>query len=138
MAKISEIYTGQFLNASELPNHRGVAVIVAAEAETVGQGDQAAKKIVLELRAPDGRPWPKRVILNKGNALVLAAAFSDDSALWHNRSIQVWKEKVMYQGKLVDGIRMAPAPANGAGAGVPIVTPPSPSTAELLDDDIPF
>jgi hypothetical protein len=154
--KVSTLYTSQFLNASELPNHRIAAVIVRAEGETVGQGEQAAMKIVLELRAADGRLWGKRVVLNKSNAMLIAAAFGDDTADWRNCPIEVWKEKVMFSGRLVDGIRMQPA-AKPAGNGGAVVTAPplaAPRTAmpapaaipesppqplhEALDDDIPF
>jgi hypothetical protein len=154
MPKISEIYAGQFVNAAELPMGRRLgAVITAASAQPIGQGDQAAVKIVLELRAHDGRAWPKAAVLNKVNAVTLAGLMGDDTVAWIGRSIEVWREKVMFGGRLVDGLRMtaaSPPPAGNSGA-IPMpapavaAAPPTRSifddgvaTADHLDDEIPY
>jgi hypothetical protein len=151
MPKISEIYTGQFVNAAELPmNRRLDAVIAAATAQTIGSGDQASIKIVLDLKAHDGRPWPKQVVLNKTNAVMLAAVMGDDTAAWTGQSIAVWREKTMYAGKLVDGLRMAAAspPSAPSSTAIPMSAPTAPrsravfddgvAAADDLDDEIPF
>jgi hypothetical protein len=152
MPKISEIYAGQYVNATELPDGRRItAIITASAAQTIGQGDQASIKIVLDLKAPDGRPWPKSAVLNKSNAVLLAAVMGDDTTAWIGKPIEIWREKVMFAGKLVDGMRMA---ASSAPAGNSSVIPmPGPtaaaarpntvfddggSTAAHLDDAIPF
>jgi hypothetical protein len=132
MPKISEIYAGQYVNATELPVGRRItAVITTATAQTVGQGDQASIKIVLDLRAVDGRVWPKSLVMNKLNSQMLAAVYGDDTEHWVNRHISIWREKVMFGGRLVDGIRMsaaAPAAGNGAAAAIPM---PGPSQAPV-------
>jgi hypothetical protein len=108
MVRVTELYSGNFITAAELPAGRRVpAVIAAAEIEAIGQDQQ--NKLVLRLKAHDGRPWPRGVVLNKTNALVLAAAFGDDTTDWLGRSIEVWKEPVQFQGRMVQGIRTAPA-----------------------------
>jgi hypothetical protein len=89
--------------------------------------------------------------------LALAAAFGDDSNNWRNRGIEIWQEQVMYQSRLVPGIRLAPvaAPPGNGSAAAPAASPTAPAPAmpslaaprpaspasglgELLDDQIPF
>ena len=106
MASVSQTYAGTFLNASELVplGQRRTAVVHAAVQEVIGQENKPA--IVLDLVAANGRAWPKRVVLNKGNALQLAAAYGDDTDHWVGRQITVWSENVMFQGRLVPGIKV--------------------------------
>jgi hypothetical protein len=124
MAKVSEVYAGNYITAAELPDGRRVpAVIMAAEVQVIGQ-DQPSK-LVLSLNARNGRPWPRGLVLNKTNGMVLAAAYGDDTAAWLGRSIEVWKEPVQFQGKIVQGVRTAPArtmptTTGHANADVPI------------------
>jgi hypothetical protein len=139
MPKISEVYAGQFVNAAELPMGRRVgAVITAASAQTVGQGDQASIKIVLGLEAHDGRAWPKQVVLNKTNAVMLAAVMGDDTAAWVGQSIEIWRERVMFAGKLVDGLRMAAAspPPAGRSAAIPMPGPAQTAARGAFDDGV--
>jgi hypothetical protein len=72
MAKVSETYHGQFVSGAELQplGQRRSAVIHTVTSEAVGQ-DSTVHKLVLDLVAKDGRPWPRRLVLNKGNALAL-------------------------------------------------------------------
>jgi hypothetical protein len=74
-----------------------------------------------------------------------------NSSAWRNRPIEIWKEKVMFSGRLVDGIKMQPsarqsaASANGGGtpgspapqSGASSVLPAG-SLADELNDEIPF
>jgi hypothetical protein len=145
MARISDVYSGDFATAAELVGKgRVVAQITKAEVESIGQ-DQA-QKVVLSLASRAGVPWPRRVVLNKTNGLILASAYGDETDAWIGRQIEVWAEPVSYQGRIVQGIRLAPQIAgNGAapqpGAPMPgmLAMPVAPQSAPpLVDDDIPF
>jgi len=161
MAKISDVYAGDYVSANELPDGRRItAVIQFAGVEQVGQDQQ--KKVVLTLAAPDGRPWPRRLVLNKTNAGILASMYGDDTASWAGKSIEIWKEPTQFQGRIVPGIKLAaaapplaggiplPAPppraGNGAAASMGVAdghTVPLPAgmpaaTSTDLDDEIPF
>jgi hypothetical protein len=169
MAKVSDIYAGDFITAAELPRgQRVVAVIIGATSEVVGQDSNAGQKVILSLQSRDGRNWPRRVILNKTNATVLAATFGDNTDGWLRRAIEIWQEMVSFQGRIVPGMRMAPAvPAAAAaeprpqrptedGLGTALATrlaapasaPPPPASGiptdppqpvgEIIDDEIPF
>lgn len=158
MAKISDVYAGDYVSASELPDGRRIAaVVMGAVVEAVGQEQQ--KKVVLTLAAPDGRPWPRRMVLNKTNAGILAAMYGDETTPWTGRHIEVWKEPTQFQGKIVPGIKLAaaappplaaagtglaipmpaPAAAPGNGTAAPLwPSPPPPAPVGEIDDEIPF
>jgi hypothetical protein len=139
MARVSDTYTGQFLSAGELTlGQRRHAVIHAAVAEVVGPDASAQPRIVLDLVAKNGTPWPRRLVLNKGNANALAAAYGDDCDHWPGKAITVWTEMVMFKGKSVPGVKVsadsAPAlaqPTKGGGADWA-------GPGSELDDEIPF
>lgn len=149
MPRVSDVYSGDYVTAAELPTGRRIPAIVTAVAiEAVGQEQQ--QKLCLELRNPDGRAWPRRLVLNKTNAMIMASAFGDDTRDWPSKAIEVWTEPVNFQGKIVQGIRLnvatsAPA-ANGHDNITQLPTPaaaPAPharpgSVAPDIDDAIPF
>jgi hypothetical protein len=136
MALVSQTYAGAFLNATELAplGQRRNAIIHAAVQEVIGQENKPA--IVLDLVAANGRAWPKRVVLNKGNALQLASAYGDDTDHWVGRQITLWAETVMFQGRLVPGIKILPAgsgPAPTASAAPPpLLDPTLPPTGPMV------
>ena len=147
MTRISEVYAGQYINGAELDgSKRRQAVIAAVEVAAVGQGDDAAKKVVLSLKTRAGIAWPRQLVLNKTNANLLAAAFGDETRDWPGHGIEVWAEKVMFQGKLVAGIKVMPSASQEAviaapsrGGGIPDEPDTgTPNLAADLDDEIPF
>ncbi len=158
---VSQTYAGVFLNAADLApqGRRRTAVVHNVAAEEIGQ--EKRQVLVLDLVSPAGKPWPKRVVLNKSNSMQLAAAFGDDAARWPGQSIEIWAENVMFQGRLVPGVKVLPAttgagqaaasgrvqqPAgNGNGAAAPPAAAAIPDDVQLasgvdtgLDDEIPF
>jgi hypothetical protein len=150
MAKVSEIYSGQFLTAVELPpGRRTTAVIFSAEVEMIGQGREQSQKIVLSLTSPQGRAWPKSIVLNKTNSMTLAAAFGDDTDAWAGKSVVVWSEPTTFAGKRVQGIRIdvASQPAQSTPTTSRAAAPassglfgegPGNRSGDDLNDEIPF
>lgn len=142
MAKISEVYSGAYVTAAELtPGRRITAVVAGAEVTVVGQGDAASQKVVLSLKNRAGVQWPRQLVCNKSNATLLAAAFGDETREWPGHTLEIWAEPVMYQGKLVPGIKVMPLPSQGPtiapsrGSDIPADTS---NLAADLDDEIPF
>jgi hypothetical protein len=129
MVDMTAPYAGDFVRADELPEgQRLQAVIRFAGVEQVGQ-DQTPKAVLSLARAEDGKPWPRKVILNKTNALILTAAFGRDGAGWINQTITVWREPVQFGGKMVPGIKVAAgnqAPPSSSGA-IPLPGPIAPA-----------
>jgi hypothetical protein len=55
MPKVSDVYSGEFVNAPQLPIDRRVtALIISAAAEVVGRSQDV--KLVLDLSTTDGAP----------------------------------------------------------------------------------
>jgi hypothetical protein len=110
MPRVSEVYTGAFVTGAELQplGQRRQAIIRTVTQELVGQ-ESTAPKLVLDLTSKGGQPWPRRLVLNKTNANVLAEAYGDDTDGWTGKSIEVWGEMVPFRGKATPGIRLAPA-----------------------------
>jgi hypothetical protein len=142
MAKVSETYAGAYVTGAELQplGLRRSALIHQAVQEVVGQ-ENATPKIVLDLVSKQGQPWPRRVVLNKTNALQLAAAFGDDTDDWVGKTVEIWGEMVMFKGKATPGIRLAAAGSaqpggRTAGHAVPAIT--NAPIGEGADDEIPY
>ena len=139
MPSASQLYGGTFLRAVDLTplGKRRIAHIHEASPETIGQ-DQ---KLTLSLVAENGRPWPKKIVLNKGNTMQLVTAFGDDYMLWPGKAIEVWSENVMFQGRMQPGIKILPAPRQPAQAAAPIAPDEDeeiPGDDRIDDDRIPF
>ncbi len=62
------------------------------------------------------------MVLNVTNSRILADAFGDDSTGWLGKKVEVYSEKVPFQGRIVDGLR------------VRVLPPPAPS--QDYDDDV--
>jgi hypothetical protein len=141
MPRVSEVYAGQWVTAGELHGKGHIpAQIAAAVIELVGQDQES--KLVLDLESRTGQPWPRRLILNKGNSQTLAAAYGDNTDGWVHKQIEVWAQDGVYQGR--PGIKVKavaapaismPPPAKPAGSagngGIPAADPE-------LNDSIPF
>lgn len=158
MPSASQLYSsGRWLNASDLLplNQRRTAIVTHCEPETLGMGSDAKTMLMLELASKQGQPWPKKLPLNKGNSMQMVAAFGDDYDQWRNKAIEVWAENVMFQGKLVPGLKVQPAPngsippalapsssataVTGAPAAAgPNWSGPKPGQTAIEDDEIPF
>lgn len=149
MPSASELYGGQWLKATDLNpvGRKRIAFIHEAAPELVGQDQK--QMLGLALAAQNGAPWPKKLLLNKGNMLQLVVAYGDDYSRWIGRPIEIWSENVMFQGRMVPGIKVLPAPS-ARTAPPPVAAPPSsthddmPPDAEpdsappISEDEIPF
>jgi hypothetical protein len=132
MVDMTAPYAGDYVRSDELPpNTRIPAVIRFAGIEQVGQGQ--TPKAVLTLAAQDGRPWPRKVILNKGNAGILTKAFGKDGAAWIGQTITIWNDpSVTFKGEAVGGLKVAvdhqshQAPASPPAA-IPLPGPVAPA-----------
>jgi hypothetical protein len=78
------------------------ATISCCEVEEVGQGAEKKDKPVLHLE--DG---VAPVVLNRTNFEALEEAFGDSDE-WAGHKIRIRVEKVTFQGKRVNGIRVSP------------------------------
>ncbi len=109
MAKIADAFPSKYLAASDFEDGDVTATIVAADIETIGQGQDAARKIVVKLKG-----LPKAFICNKVNAGTIAKVTgSDDTDDWIGKRITLGVSEVEFKGDLMPAIRVRlkkPAP----------------------------
>jgi hypothetical protein len=120
--KISETFRSRFLKSADLQGRTVEAIIEQVTEEQVGENKEI--KPVVYFRGKQ-----RGVVLNSTNGLALQAVFGDETNDWAGKSVQIFTEPVLFQGRKVDGLRLRP------------VTPaaPSPALVENLDEeDIPF
>lgn len=117
---IDDLFPSRFLKAADIL-HREVPCIIAAVAvEEMGDG---ARKPCLAFKGKQ-----KLVVLNRLNSETLAGAYGRDTAGWVGKPVVLVTEKVLFQGRPVDAIRLriptAPQ-ARRAAAVAPQPPPPA-------------
>jgi hypothetical protein len=85
------------LNASHIANGARTVTIAGVKIETVGQDEKPVVRFV-ELE--------RGLALNKTNYLVLVEAYGAESDDWHGRQVILFVEKVSFNGKDVDSIKI--------------------------------
>lgn len=99
--KVSDMYGGSFLKADDLQGRTVRVVIDACTLEELGGEGGVQQKWVLSFRGKD-----KRLVLNKTNALRIAAMHGEDTDEWIGREVRLYSEPVQFQGRLVPAIRV--------------------------------
>ena len=101
---ITDAFPSNFLKAADLNGRTVTVTIESCDLESIGDGET---KPVLRFRGQS-----KGMVLNKTNALALAAGYGDDTSAWIGLPVQLSSQKVSFQGRIVDGLRVSvPAPA---------------------------
>lgn len=130
---VNDVYGGSFLKAADLQGRTVQVQISAVSLETF---DNDEKKLAVHFVGKD-----KALITNKTNAAMIAASYTEETDNWIGKVIELHAEKVGFQGKIVDALRVRiPAPA---AVAQPAAAPASPSQefqqpAAEYEDDIPF
>jgi hypothetical protein len=143
MPRVSDIYASNYLKATDLQplGQRRTALVHGVAAEPIGPEQKQA--LVLDLVTTSGKAWPKRAILNKTNAFLMAAAFGEDTDNWAGHQISIWAENVIFKGQVLPGIKLQPMPSTAPVAQPPAgdgaaAAPPQVGNVGELDDEIPF
>ena len=140
MANINDLFPSKYLKASDLHGQARRVTISNVAVEEIAQGEH--KPVIYFSNAP------KPVVLNKTNGQLLASFLGLETAAWSGNEIEIYPEKVGFQGKIVDAIRMrqvvppaAPTPAPAAAQAVPEstagATPAAAPAGEPFNDDLP-
>ena len=125
MPKISESFSGKWLNATDVgPLHKTLkTTITEITEEEIGQGADKKVKLVAWLKDSE-----KGLVLNKTNGTTLAEIYGDETDDWAGKRIVLKVVKVDYQGKSMPGLRIdeeATRAASQAGPSkklAPVVT----------------
>ena len=132
---INELYPSNFLKAADLKGQPRTLTIQAVAPETIG--DNETKPVMRFVGMSKG------LVLNKTNGMLLASTLGPETDAWIGKPIELYSEKVQFQGRIVDAIRVResmPAPAAAAPQPVPQPVPqPAPAEAQPAPAaDVPF
>lgn len=112
--KITDAFPSSYLKASDL-NGRSVKVTVSGcELEDL----DGEHKPVLRFQGKQ-----KGMVLNRTNAGVLAAALGEETSAWAGHEVELYPDRTMFQGRMVDCLRLRV---------------PTPAAAHPVDNDIPW
>lgn len=123
---INSAFPSSYLKAADL---QGRAVRVQIADCVIQPLDDGDKPLVHFIGKDRG------LILNKTNAGILAAALGEETDEWRGQYVELYPDRVMFQGKMVECVRVRAArerPATPPPA--PIQAPP----ATDFSDSIPF
>jgi F0F1-type ATP synthase alpha subunit len=136
MPDINKMYPSKYLKSSDLQGGQFTMVIDRIVHEKVVENEPEKWCIYFSGKE-------RGMVLNKTNALVLANGLGDDTDLWIGKSVLLFTEKTNFNGRTVDGLRLAPTSGEPAvhqpqpvvvAQNPPLSSGPPPNN----DDDLPF
>jgi len=99
--KITSAFPSKYLKCSDLNGMEVACTISRVEVENVGgQGDEEEKPVLYLTGKTKG------VVLNRTNAMTIAGKYGEDTDGWVNKPIVIYPDQTMFQGRMVDCIRM--------------------------------
>jgi hypothetical protein len=138
MPKLSKLFPSEYLQSADLNGKQVQVRIDKVVLEEVGQ-KKDWKPVIYFQKAK------KAMVLNVTNARMIESAYGDDTDDWHGKLVGLTVEKVPFQGKIVDGLRIYIPTGKQLNAPPPPEfdeEPPFPEdddSPEQLDDEInPF
>lgn len=97
MARVSQVFSGEYLTAADLQGAEPSVVIASVEIKEFDDGD----KFLLTFQGKK-----KGLVANKTNSKRIAALYGDETDDWIGREIILYTDQVDYAGKTVDAIRV--------------------------------
>ena len=130
---INAAFPSSYLKAADLQGRAVRVQIADCVIQPLDDGD----KPLLTFAGKD-----RGLILNKTNGGLLAAALGDETDHWRGKTVEIYPDRVMFQGRMVECIRVrvpqdSPAPAM-APAQAASFAAQAPAPAPDFDDSIPF
>jgi hypothetical protein len=107
MANISDFFPSNYLRAADLGGKEVDVTIDRVTSEEFEQDGKKIKKPVVHFRNAGIKP----MVLNKTNALLIAAACgSDDYTTWSSKQVRLYADLVNFRGKVSEAIRVKRRP----------------------------
>ena len=126
--KVSEIYAGAHLKAIDLGGRASQVQISDVTSEVFDEDE----KIVLHFTGKD-----KTLVCNKTNSTMIAASFGDEAYNWKGKTIELYPDKVSFQGRIVDALRVRiPVPPVTAADPAQPAAAPATTEGKPFNDDI--
>ena len=137
--KVSEMYPSKYLKSEDVGSARITLQVGVVKLEQVEENGPMKPCMYF-----NGKE--KGMVLNKTNALLCAHVWGDDSDQWPGQWLELFVEPKMFQGKVVNGLSVAPKLPNSGTQ--PLAPPPGEPDPNGLRgdtqppqqpiDDIPF
>jgi hypothetical protein len=135
--KISTLFPSKYVKAADLEGRTVTLTIRGLTVEEMGHGSEKERVPVLYFEVTK-----KGLVLNRTNAVIIAALYGDETDNWVGQRISIYPTKVRAFGAMKDAIRVreqVPPPPKPAQA--PQVEEPTGMDEEEDhedDDDIPY
>jgi hypothetical protein len=118
--KMSEMFPSPYIKAADLRGRHELTIKAVAIEEI---GDDRKPTLAFNETA-------KRFVLNRTNGGVIGEAYGEETDRWVGKKITLYKARVQYQGRLVDGIRVE--------VSTPTLARNEPPQFGPGDDEMPF
>lgn len=131
--KIGELYPSKYVKSDDIKGQRLQLQVGKVVMEDIADNEI---KPVMYFNGKE-----KGMVLNKTNAMLCAHCWGDETDAWAGQWLDLFVEPKMFQGKVVDGISVAPKLPNSQSAPAQPAAPEPPPQAPGPDgivDDIPF
>ena len=102
MPRVSDIYGGAYLKATDLNGGTYQVQIERVTVEEVGEDREEKKRVAAFVGAK------KPLVLNSTNANILGDAWGDDSNTWPGRRLELFVAPTSFNGKPCQGLRVRP------------------------------
>lgn len=137
---INEQFPSKYLKAADLKGREVTVTIARIDMETIGQGGEKPKPVLYFVGKEKG------VVMNKTNAMNIAAGYGPETEAWHNMPVVLFPVWVDFQGKSTEAIRIRPATRKPAPKAVtednyddrPQPGRPRDDRNDDMSDSIPF
>ncbi len=143
--KVTDLYPSKYVKSDDIGNQRLTLQVGTIKLEEVAENEPA--KPVMYFNGKE-----KGMVLNKTNALLCAHCWGDDTDSWNGQWLDLFVEPKMFQGKVVNGLSVAPKLPNSGTApeqpqnpnvaqeatGTAWDTPAQAPHNNVTEEDIPF
>jgi hypothetical protein len=116
---INTLFPSDYLKAADFPSPR-VLTIRGIGVEEIGD-EKTAKPVLHFMEEQRG------LVLNKTNSGLIAHSLGNETDAWIGRQLELYKEPVSFQGRIVDAIRVRVAITAPTAQPAPVAATPAPT-----------
>ena len=121
---INDAYPSKYIKADDLAGHRIGVTVMAVTMEDIG--DKEFKPIMRFMGKDKG------LVLNKTNSQICAGVWGAETDAWQGQKLELYAQPVMFQGRQVMGLAVAPMLAAGQSMAQAAPGPLGATRAEQL------
>lgn len=136
---VNDIKQSKYIKAADLQGQERTLTISNVVMENVGREDAPENKAVVYFQGAQ-----KGMVLNITNLDALTVAYGEETDLWIGKPVTLFTVRVMFQGQMVDGLRVRAPSAPAQHIPDPLAGPPmnqqhvESENPKPFDDEVPF